>query len=325
MGLLIDGSWHDRWYDTKSTQGRFIRTEAQFRNWITKDGAPGPSGKGGFEAASGRYHLYVSHACPWAHRTIIMRALKGLTTHISVSVVNWVMRESGWTFEPGPGVVGDPVADVVNLHEIYCRADRKYTGRVTVPLLWDKQTDQPVSNESSEIILMFNDAFNELTGNRDDYYPEDLKAEIEQINDYVYDRINNGVYKTGFATKQSVYEEQVERLFEGLDHLELRLSERRYLVGDRLTLADWRLFTTLIRFDPVYVGHFKCNLKRLIDYPNLWAYTRELYQMSGIADTVHMDHIKGHYYQSHDTLNPTFVVPAGPQIDLLEPHGRELV
>ena len=322
MGLLIDGKWHDQWYDTDSTGGNFVRTDAQFRNWITPDGSPGPSGEGGFKAEPGRYHLYVSLACPWANRTLILRALKGLEDMISISVVNPYMGDKGWTFEPGPGVVADPVGQARYLYEVYQRAQANYSGRVTVPVLWDLQRNVIVSNESAEIIRMFNSAFDEVGAKAGDYTPTDLLAEIDAINDEVYNAVNNGVYKAGFATAQNVYEKEVGKLFAYLDTLETRLSEQRYLLGDRLTEADWRLFTTLIRFDAVYHGHFKCNLKRLADYPNLWSYTRELYQHPGVAGTVNFDHIKQHYYRSHKTINPTGIVPLGPIMDLDQPSER---
>jgi putative glutathione S-transferase len=323
MGLLVDGKWQDRWYDTASTGGKFVRKEAQFRNWVTPDGAPGPTGEGGFEAAAGRYHLYVSYACPWAHRTLIFRRLKGLEDAISVSVVHWYMAEDGWTFAPGPGVVADPINGAPFMRDVYTAADPHYTGRVTVPVLWDKERNTIVSNESSEIIRMLNSAFDGIGATPGDYYPEALREEIDAINERVYGDVNNGVYKSGFATTQAAYEEAVTTLFGTLDWLEERLGGQRYLVGDQITEADWRLFTTLLRFDPVYVGHFKCNIRRIGDYPNLWGYTRDLYQQPGVADTVHMDHIKGHYYESHDTINPTRVVPVGPEIDFMAPHDRD--
>lgn len=323
MGLLIDGKWHDRWYDTASNQGRFKRSESQFRHWVTPDGQPGPSGKGGFKAEKDRYHLYVSLACPWAHRTLIFRQLKGLESMISLSVVNPYMGEHGWTFENGDGVIADPVYDAGFLHQIYTAAQPDFTGRVTVPVLWDKHQNTIVNNESAEIIRMFNSAFDGLGAKAGDYYPQALRSEIDAINDEVYHRINNGVYKAGFATTQEAYEEAVMPLFEALDRIDQRLSQQRYLVGDQLTEADWRLFTTLLRFDPVYVGHFKCNLRRIADYPNLSGYLRELYQWPGVADTVNMAHIKQHYYRSHGTINPTGIVPAGPVLDLNQPHGRE--
>jgi putative glutathione S-transferase len=323
MGLLVDGKWHDRWYDTSKSGGRFIRTEAQFRNWVTADGSPGPGGTGGFKAESGRYHLYVSLACPWANRTLIFRALKGLEEHITVSVVHWYMAEKGWTFDAGEGVIADPVNDARYMYEVYLAADPDYSGRVTVPVLWDKQTGTIVSNESSEIIRMFNSAFDGIGALPGDYYPEALRDDIDEVNARIYTNVNNGVYKSGFATSQAAYEEAVVPLFETLDWLEERLSTRRYLFGDVLTEADWRLFTTLVRFDPVYVGHFKCNIRRIADYPNLWAYTRDLYQHPGVAQTIDMHHIKHHYYESHATINPSGVVPAGPELDLSAPHGRD--
>ncbi len=323
MGLLVEGIWRDQWYDTEKTQGHFVRQTSGFRNWITPDGSAG-SGRGGFKAEPGRYHLYVSSACPWAHRTLIFRALKGLESMISISVVHWFMGKQGWTFELGEGVIPDSINHVQYLHELYTKADSRYSGRVTVPVLWDKETNSIVNNESAEIIRMFNSAFDHIGALSGDYYPEKLRLEIDQINNRVYDTVNNGVYKSGFATTQSAYEEAVNPLFETLDWLEDRLSSHRYLLGNQVTEADWRLFTTLVRFDPVYVGHFKCNKQRLVDYPNLWAYTRELYQMPKISNTVNFDHIKRHYYQSHTTINPTGIVPIGPQIDFAQPHGRDI-
>ena len=320
MGLLVEGTWHDQWYDTSKTGGRFVRTEAQFRNWITADGSAGPTGDAGFAAESGRYHLYVSYACPWAHRTLIFRALKGLEPHISVSAVAPLMLTNGWEF--GAGELQDPLYDSKFLHQIYTRNQSDYSGRVTVPVLWDKQREVIVNNESAEIIRMLNSAFNGLTGNDDDFYPAELHDEIHAINDVVYDQVNNGVYKCGFATTQEAYEEAFHALFETLDQLEQRLAGQRYLVGNRQTEADWRLFTTLLRFDPVYVGHFKTNLKRIVDYPNLYNYLRDLYQVPGVSGTVHMDHIKQHYYGSHSTINPTGIVPLGPELDLTAPHDR---
>lgn len=322
MGLLVDGNWHDRWYDTAKTGGRYIRSDAQFRNWVTADGSAGLTGVGGFKAEPGRYHLYVSMACPWANRTLIFRTLKGLENVISISVVHWHMAERGWTFEPAEGVIPDPVNNADYMHEVYTAADPAYSGRVTVPILWDKQTGTIVSNESSEIIRMLNSAFDGAGAKPGDYYPEAHRGEIDEINARIYSSVNNGVYKAGFATTQKAYEEAVEPLFETLDWLEKRLAARRYLLGDVMTEADWRLFTTLIRFDPVYVGHFKCNIRRLEDYPNLWAYTRELYQYEDVAKTINMHHIKHHYYVSHTTINPSGVVPVGPELDLLAPHGR---
>jgi glutathionyl-hydroquinone reductase len=324
MGLLIDGQWHDRWYDTKSTGGRFERQQSSFRNWVTADGSPGPSGEGGFPAESGRYHLYVSYACPWAHRTLIFRKLKGLEDHIDVSVVHPLMKGDGWTFATDfPGATGDLLLGKRFLREIYQAADPQATTRVTVPVLWDKQRRTIVSNESAEIIRMLNSAFDRLTGNRLDFYPAALRDRIDAVNEAVYDNVNNGVYKAGFATTQEAYDEAVTALFDELDRLDERLSRQRYLAGDRVTEADWRLFTTLARFDPVYVGHFKCNLRRLMDYAHLWPYARELYQWPGVADTVRFDHIKFHYHASHETVNPHGVVPKGPLVDFAAPHGRE--
>ncbi len=323
MGQLIDGRWDTGWYDTKSTGGAFKRSATKFHNWITADGAPGPSGEGGFEAESGRYHLYVSYACPWAHRTLIFRALKGLNEHISVSAVHPDMLDDGWEFRTDfPGATGDTLFGLPFLRDIYTKADPKISGRVTVPVLWDKTRDVIVSNESSEIIRMMNSAFDGLTGNTEDYWPQALRAEIEPVNERIYDTLNNGVYKSGFATTQEAYEAAVGPLFDTLDWLEQRLSRDRYLMGDRVTEADWRLFTTLIRFDKVYHGHFKCNRAKLIEYPNLWGYTRELYQMPGVAETVKFDHITRHYHYSHETVNPHRIVPIGPDLDLDAPHGR---
>lgn len=315
MGLLVDGEWHDEWYDTKKSGGRFIRSDSQFRNWITKDGSPGPTGEGGFKAEPNRYHLYVSYACPWASRTLIMRSLKGLSDIISVSAVHPLMAENGWTFEDGPGVVKDPIHNAKYMHEIYTHVEPEYSGRVTVPVLYDKKTDKIVNNESSEIMRMFNSAFEGLESNDYDFAPEELLDEIDEMNDFVYDTINNGVYKSGFATEQDVYEEEVTKLFDALDKLEAHLETNEYLVGGKITEADWRLFTTLVRFDPVYHGHFKCNLRQLMDYKNLWRYTRELYNWPGVKETVNFDHIKEHYYMSHDTINPNKIVPKGPKID----------
>jgi putative glutathione S-transferase len=321
MGYAQDGVWHTGWYDTKASGGRFMRTEAQFRNWITPDGAPGPSGIGGFAPEPGRYHLYVSLACPWAHRTLIIRALKGLEALIPVSVVNWIMLERGWTFDPAPGVVPDPLG-AETMFDIYKRAEAGYSGRVTVPVLWDRARGTIVNNESAEIIRIFNKAFDGAGARAGDYYPAALRPEIDTLNARIYDTVNNGVYKAGFATTQAAYEEAVRPLFETLDWLEARLATRDFLCGSRVTEADWRLFTTLLRFDPVYVGHFKCNLRRLIDYPNLWDYTRALFQAPGVAETVNFQHIKGHYYQSHPTINPTGIVPVGPVLDFAAPSRR---
>ncbi|AEI95392.1 glutathione S-transferase family protein [Roseobacter litoralis] len=323
MGLLIDGVWHDQWYDTKSTGGSFKRQDAKFRNWITHDGSAGPSGTGGFTPDSGRYHLYISHACPWAHRTMIFRTLKGLVDHITISAVHPDMLGEGWTFEADDkGATGDTLYNSAFARDIYTRADPRFTGRVTVPILWDKQRETIVSNESSEIIRMFNSAFNGLTGNCDDYWPEPLRDAIAPVNERIYDTFNNGVYKAGFATTQQAYDAAIVPLFDTLDWLEKRLSHNRYLMGDQLTEADWRLFTTLVRFDPVYHLHFKCNRKRIVDYPNLWGYTRDLYQTPGVANTVNFDHIVRHYHYSHETINPNRIIPINPVLDFHSRHGR---
>ncbi len=323
MGMLIDGEWHAeaRWSDEQS--GAFRRKPSVFRNWVTPDGAPGPSGEGGFAAEPGRYHLYVSYACPWAHRALIFRKLKGLEEMISLSAVHWFMDADGWTFEEADGVIPDSVNGARFLRDVYLAADRDYTGRVTVPVLWDKQRGTIVSNESAEIIRMFNHAFDGVGALPGDYYPEHLRDEIDALNARIYDTVNNGVYKSGFATSQDAYEAAVMPLFETLDALEERLAGQRYLTGDTLTEADLRLFPTLLRFDMVYVGHFKCNLRRLVDYPNLWAYTRDIHQHPGIAGTTDFGHIKRHYYASHVLVNPSRIVPAGPRIDWDAPHGRE--
>ena len=323
MGLLQDGKWVDQWYDTESSGGHFVRKAPQFRSWVTVDGTAGPSGDGGFKAESGRYHLYISLACPWAHRTLIFRALKELEQMISVSVVHWYMAEDGWTFAAGDGVLPDTVNDAQLMHEVYTKAMSDYSGRVTVPVLWDKQTKTIVSNESSEIIRMFNSAFDGIGAKAGDYYPPDMRSETDSLNERIYATVNNGVYQCGFATTQAAYQEAVTPLFDTLDWLEDRLRSKRYLTGDQITEADWRLFTTLIRFDAVYVGHFKCNIRRIADYPNLSEYLRDLYQQPGIAKTVNMEHIKRHYYESHETINPSRVVPQGPVIDFTVPHNRK--
>ena len=320
MGRLIDGVWHDQWYDTKETGGRFVRSESQFRDWITADGSSG------FRAEAGRYHLYVALSCPWAHRTVIMRALKGLEDAVGLSVVDILMLEEGWVFSEAPGGIPDAVNGFSRLHEVYTKADPGYTRRVTVPALWDKERQTIVDNESSEIIRMFNSEFAATgagAGGGEDYYPAELRADIDTINETVYDTVNNGVYKAGFATCQEAYEAAYDALFATFDELEARLGRQRYLVGPSITEADWRAFTTLVRFDAVYHYHFKCNRRRLTDYPNLWGYTRELYQVPGVAETVNMEHIKGHYYRSHTSVNPTQVVPKGPDTDFTEPHGRD--
>ena len=317
MGLLIDGVWHDQWYDTAASGGGFERQASRFRSFVTADGAPGPTGEGGFAAEAGRYHLYVSYACPWAHRTLILRALKGLEGVIGVSVTDPYMGAEGWTF-PAP----DPVLGKTRLHEIYTAADPGYSGRVTVPVLWDKARGTIVSNESAEIIRMLNSAFDAFTEVRHDFYPPTLRTIIDEVNGVIYDEVNNGVYKAGFATRQPVYEAAVDTLFRRLDALEDVLSAQAFVAGRVLTEADVRLFTTLVRFDAVYVGHFKCNIRRIADYPNLFGYLRALYQMPQIRETVHFDHIKRHYYESHKTINPTGIVPVGPDQDLDAAHDR---
>jgi putative glutathione S-transferase len=321
-GHFVDGVWQSQWHDTAATGGRFQFTPSRYRNWVTADGSPGPSGEGGFPAAAGRYHLYVSLACPFAHRTVIFRALKRLEDAISLSILDPVMGEQGWEFADGPGLIPDTVNRKRRLGEIYLLAAPRYTGRVSVPVLWDKERRTIVNNESAEIIRMLNSAFAEVAGAGTDYYPAALRAEIDAVNDRVFRDVNAGVYRAGFATTQEAYEAGFADLFAALDWLEERLARQRYLVGDRLTEADWRLFTTLVRFDAVYVGHFKCNLRRIADYPNLSNYLRDLYQVPGIAATVNMDHIKRHYYMSMATINPTRIVPAGPALDFAAPHDR---
>jgi putative glutathione S-transferase len=322
MGQLVDGVWTDDALVKKTADGSFKRADASLRNWITPDGKPGPSGAGGFKAETGRYHLYVSLACPWAHRALIFRKLKGLEDAISVSVVHWFMAENGWTFQTDDGGTGDHVLGAEFLHQVYTSAYPHFSGRVTVPVLWDKEKSTIVSNESSEIIRMLNSAFDHIGAAEGDFYPEKSRAEINEINAIVYDTVNNGVYKSGFATSQEAYENAVLALFQTLDSLEERLAGQRYLAGDQVTEADWRLFTTLVRFDPVYHGHFKCNIRRVADYANLFAYARELYQWPGVAETVDFHHIKNHYYGSHTSINPTRIVPQGPAIDWTHPHLR---
>ncbi len=327
MGMLVKGQWHDVWYDTEASDGAFVRSESQFRNWVTADGAAGPTGRSGFLPESGRYHLYVSLACPWAHRTLIYRNLKQLTNHIGVSIVHPDMLDKGWIFGGDPdGAYGidtqDHLFDYSHFHQIYTQADPIYSGRVTVPVLWDKRRNTIVSNESSEIIRMLNQAFNGLTGDTTDYYPAELAETIDTLNARVYPEINNGVYRSGFATSQKAYDAAVLPLFDALDWVESILADSRYLAGNRITEADWRLFTTLFRFDSVYVGHFKCSLRRIEDYPNLSQYLRDLYQHPGVAETCHIDHCKRHYYYSHDTINPTRIVPTGPDIDYSAAHDR---
>jgi len=326
MGMLVEGVWKDVWYDTKETKGHFKRSASQFRNWITADGEAGPSGKGGFKAEKDRYHLYVSLACPWAHRTLIFRKLKKLEDYISASVVDALMLENGWEFKAEdartPGATEDHLFGASALWQVYTKADPSYSGRVTVPVLWDKQQNTIVSNESADIIRMFNSAFDALTESTDDFYPREFRDEIDEVNALVYDTVNNGVYKAGFATTQEAYEENAVKVFETLDLLEKRLEDKRFLLGSRQTEADWRLFTTLVRFDPVYVGHFKCNIRRIADYPNLTGYLRDLYQTAGVPETVDMRHIKDHYYRSHRTINPTGIVPVGPEVEREKAHDR---
>ncbi len=323
MGLLVDGKWQDKWYDTSSNDGAFKRSEAKFRNWITADGSAGISGEGGFKAEPDRYHLYVSYACPWAHRTLIFRKLKGLEKLISVSAVHPDMLGDGWTFKTDDfGATGDDLYGLEFARDIYLKAEPTMTGRVTVPILWDKERETIVSNESSEIIRMFNSEFDEITGNSMDFWPSDLRDKIEEVNARVYSSVNNGVYKSGFATTQSAYDKAVGELFECLDWIDDRLTDSRYLMGSRITEADWRLFTTLVRFDPVYHLHFKCNRKRIIDYENLWGYARELYNWPGVAGTVNFDHIVRHYHYSHESINPHRIIPINPVLDWSAPHGR---
>ena len=324
MGLLVDGVWHDKWYDTDSTGGRFERSAAQFRNWVTPDGSPGPDGRGGFAAEPGRYHLYVSLACPWAHRALIFRRLKGLEEMIDVSVVHPLMLDEGWTFETDfPGATGDQLHGLKRMYEVYLRANPEYSGRVTVPVLWDRKNETIVSNESADIIRMFNTAFDGVGAKPGDYYPEALRDEIEQVNERVYHEVNNGVYKSGFATTQKAYDEAATTLFDALEWLEEKLSGQRFLVGNRVTEADWRLLTTLLRFDPVYVTHFKCDRKRISDYPNLTGYLRDLYQTPGVPDTLDLAHIRNHYFRSHPTVNPHGIISIGPHWDYDGPHERD--
>jgi putative glutathione S-transferase len=322
MGLLVDGVWQDEQHIARTPGGRFVRPTTRFRNWVTEDGSPGPTGEGGFATARGRYHLYVALPCPWAHRTVIMRMLKGLEDVVSMSVLEPLYGPHGWRFGTSPGTVPDSVNGASELAEIYLRADPRYTGRVSVPALWDKERRTIVNNESAEIIRMLNGAFGRFTNVRTDYYPPALREEIDRVNALVYENVNNGVYRAGFATAQEAYEEAFRAVFGALDELERRLARQRYLAGRDITEADWRLFTTLVRFDAVYYSHFKCNLRRIIDYPNLSNYLRDLYQQGGVAATVNMDHIKRHYYGSQRHVNPTGIVPLGPQLDFLAPHDR---
>src|ERR1700744_159065 len=321
MGLLINGTWQEN-EQAATKDGQFERRDSAFRNWITPDARPGPTGQDGFRAVAGRYHLYVSLACPWAHRTLIMRALKGLQDIIPISVTHWLMAENGWTFNAGEGVIPDPLYNSRAVHELYTRADTSYTGRATVPILWDKHTQAIVNNESADIIRMLGSAFDQAGAKPGDYYPKALRGDIDAINQRVYDTLNNGVYKAGFATTQAAYEAAVAPLFETLDWLEDRLSQSRYLCGEALTEAAIRLFTTLVRFDAVYHGHFKCNIRRIVDYRNLWAFTRDIFQVPGVAGTVDLGHIKRHYYMSHLRINPTGIVPVGPVLDFEAPPDR---
>ncbi|MGM3173090.1 glutathione S-transferase family protein [Dickeya lacustris] len=324
MGLLVDGVWHDTWYETQSSGGHFRRPQTFFRHWVTRDGEPGPTGSGGFKAEPGRYHLYVSLACPWAHRTLLLRKLKGLEQHIGVCVVHPLMLNQGWTFANDfPHTTGDTLYQHEYLYQLYLQAKADYSGRVTVPVLWDTHQHTIVSNESADIIRMFNSAFDECGAAPGDYYPPALTTQINELNAWIYHQFNNGVYKAGFATSQQAYDDAVSQVFQALDRLETLLGEHRYLTGDSLTEADIRLWTTLIRFDPVYHTHFKCDKRRLTDYPHLYGYLREIYQMPGIADTVDMDNIRHHYYRSHATLNPQGIISVGPEIDLTAPHGRD--
>jgi putative glutathione S-transferase len=321
MGFLLNGVWSRESAFPTDADGRFVRPSSPIRNWVTADGSAGPSGVGGFKAEPGRYHLYVSLACPWAHRALILRKMKGLTGMIGLSVVHWHMGENGWTFEDGPGVIADPVHHARFLHEVYTASQADYTGRVTVPVLWDLAAGRIVNNESSEIIRMFNSAFDGVGATPGDFYPAELRADIDALNDRIYSTVNNGVYRSGFARSQRAYEEAARALFSTLDWLEERLAMHRWLCGERLTEADWRLFATLIRFDAVYVGHFKCNIRRIADYRNLSRYLRDLYNQPGVADTVNFLHIKRHYYTSHPQLNPSGIVPLGPELDLLDDPG----
>lgn len=323
MGMLINGQLANSWLDKEIDEGDFKRMESTFRHWVTADGSAGPTGEAGFQAEPGRYHLYISHACPWAHRTVIFRKLKKLEDVIGISVVEADMLEHGWTFDQDSDEFCDHINGYRYMYEVYQLADSNFTGQITVPVLWDKQRKTIVNNESSEIIRMLNTAFNAYTDVKTDYYPQVLQQEINAINEMIYENVNNGVYRCGFATTQKAYEHAFDRLFNTLDELEQRLSTQRYLVGDQITEADWRLFTTLVRFDAVYVGHFKCNKKRISDYQNLSNYLRELYQVPGIADTIDLQYTKRHYYYSHTSINPTQIIPKGPDLDFTRPHDRD--
>ena len=324
MGQLVDGVWKRGSVSTGDAEGRFVRSDTAFRNWITADGAPGQTGEGGFEAEPGRYHLYVSFACPWAHRTLKFRKLKALEDLVSISVVHPDMLEDGWTFHSSfPGATGDTLFGLPFLRDVYLKTDPKISGKVTVPVLWDKKRETVVSNESAEIIRMFNSAFDHLTGNTEDFWPKGLREAIEPVNRRIYETLNDGVYKSGFACSQKAYDEAVSDLFETVDWLEDRLTRNRYLMGDRITEADWRLAVTLFRFDSVYHTHFKCNRNFIREMPALWGFAREMYQWPGVADTVHFDHIVRHYHFSHESINPHRIVPINPVLDWTEPHGRE--
>ncbi|QIZ45908.1 glutathione S-transferase family protein [Dickeya zeae] len=324
MGLLVDGVWHDTWYETQSSGGHFKRPQTFFRNWVTAEGEPGPTGSGGFKAEAGRYHLYVSLACPWAHRTLLMRKLKGLEQHIGVSVVHPLMLDQGWTFGTDfLHATGDTLYQHEFLYQLYLHAKADYSGRVTVPVLWDTQQHTIVSNESADIIRMLNSAFDGCGAVPGDYYPLALRGQIDELNEWIYHQVNNGVYKAGFATTQQAYDESVGLVFSALERLETHLGRQRYLTGEHLTEADIRLWTTLIRFDPVYHTHFKCDKRRISDYPNLYGYLRDIYQLPGIAETVNMEHIRHHYYRSHGTINPHGIISVGPEMNLDAPHGRD--
>ena len=323
MGLLKKGQWVDQWYDTKRHAGYFVRQSSQFRNWVTEEGSSGPKGAGGFKAEAGRYHLYISLACPWACRTLIFRALKGLHEMVSISIVHWEMGDKGWTFQPGQGTIADTVNGFDYLYQVYTKAKPTYSGRVTVPVLWDKKTNTIVSNESSEIIRMFNSAFDSLGAEKFDYYPVELRQKIDNLNKIIYRTLNDGVYKAGFATSQEAYEAAVTAVFETLDWLEKILSKTRFLLGSTITEADWRLFTTLVRFDPVYFGHFKCNMRQISDYFHLSGYLSDLSQQPRISETINMFHIKNHYYGSHKTINPNRIVPLGPSLKYRVNHDRD--
>ena len=322
MGRLENGVWIDQWHNTKETKGRYVRKPSIFRNWITVDGEAGPTGKGGYLAEKDRYHLYISWACPWAHRTLIFRAIKGLENMISISGVNAIMRSNGWTFDDGYGVIPDNINHSKYLYEVYLKEDNTYSGRVTVPLLWDKKTSTIVNNESADIIRMFNSAFDNIGAKEGDYYPDSLRDKIDNMNDFIYQNINNGVYRSGFATTQDAYDEAIETLFFGLDELDNILSKQRYLVGNIITEADWRLLPTLLRFDSVYHGHFKCNKRKLKEYDNLFNYAKELYQFPGISETYDDKYSKEHYYGSHETINPSGVIAHGPEFEFDQPHNR---